>query len=727
MVFCIPKAQGVPGPQWGQPPTWLDGLPDPKSTKIDDPRWRGATARGYGAGAYEEATFRALYQESGSARSVLLSWHVKYDALLNAGGGSVDRVIICLQPGGSGDALVIDAQPYATSSVTFEDQNASGISVYKLTGGGAPDASGRAQGTLLTPQPAWVNTNLKAWLISTSMPAGAWAIQLRIPLKAGALIADAGGLDLTNTFKMAFEMYVVTPTRRDGNTTVGTGGIIAHKWPLTIPDADYVESFPNPSYPTADSYETFRLETPGDALCSSKGMVSLDPSHIGVLAAGNALTNQIRYKQPVPPLGTAYNNTEVNTFVARIKNETLAADAVTPETIPAGAITANFRMANFGAVLDQMWTPIPNGSAVTNGTAGNPAGNIPPGLDTGNHLSFNHTVSQADALLYEQWIASNGASGRSPHQCVLVTLSGSNITFRNDSAYQNMTFVRASTFRREVTLAGAREAPQVDAPEPVGIPRPLRPFPIEPGTIDPSQPRPPIVRPVVQRDTVFISIETRNMPARVPPGSIRKAVLDRLETKFVLGRIERALELVLKGEAGVDLLQRVAGEFNAPLPRFSTAAKARPGTLHWPTLVKALRDVAGQPQVLRRLPEAKAFRDSFAALNERAWKKMRDTVVLLAKRGQIPSLEIETFMPTWRAHIYRDTGRRIHMGKVEYAILSPEPSFGFYVEHDGPVEGWEHGLTGAGLTREASRFYSAKVPRGGALKLTTTIRTRDAQ
>ncbi len=83
MATCIPYAFGVPG--LGGPPNWWDNTVPAGQYRpvIEDPRWRGASARGFGIGTSEEATFRAIYHPSGgpagSTKSLYFSWHVKYD------------------------------------------------------------------------------------------------------------------------------------------------------------------------------------------------------------------------------------------------------------------------------------------------------------------------------------------------------------------------------------------------------------------------------------------------------------------------------------------------------------------------------------------------------------------------------------------------------------------------------------------------------------------------
>lgn len=81
--------------------------------------------------------------------------------------------------------------------------------------------------------------------------------------------------------------------------------------------------------------------------------------------------------------------------------------------------------------------------------------------------------------------------------------------------------------------------------------------------------------------------------------------------------------------------------------------------------------------------------------------------------------ELDRIMPTYRVHAYHDTGRRVTRNGTAFTILSPQNSFGYYVTHEGELEGWKHSLTGA--EQIAPDFYRVGVPHNGAVKIRTTI------
>ena len=163
-----------------------------------------------------------------------------------------------------------------------------------------------------------------------------------------------------------------------------------------------------------------------------------------------------------------------NTFFARPTNHSDAA-------IPAGAITATFRLANWGSVpgdweanvpVDQLWSPIPGGTDVPT------SGPIPVGAtaDASSESHFSWTVADPDL---SQFVS----GARRSHQCMLVELKRAvslGVTFANSSVYRNMDVVSASRFERDALLSIKGLAPA----------------------------------PAGSRD-VYLYIETRNMPARV--------------------------------------------------------------------------------------------------------------------------------------------------------------------------------------------------------------------
>ena len=81
-------------------------------------------------------------------------------------------------------------------------------------------------------------------------------------------------------------------------------------------------------------------------------------------------------------------------------------------------------------------------------------------------------------------------------------------------------------------------------------------------------------------------------------------------------------------------------------------------------------------------------------------------------------------IPTYIVHVYHDTGRTLKFGGVERPILAPQGAFGYFVQHDGSVNGWKHDLVGDGFTLEkiAENFYRiTKMPNGGFVRVNVNI------
>jgi hypothetical protein len=96
----------------------------------------------------------------------------------------------------------------------------------------------------------------------------------------------------------------------------------------------------------------------------------------------------------------------------------------------------------------------------------------------------------------------------------------------------------------------------------------------------------------------------------------------------------------------------------------------------------------------------------------------------LATSGQITEEQLKAAVPTYIAHVYYDTGQVLKIGGVNHPMLKPMSAFGFYVSHQGALYGWDHSITGDGVTLEqvAPNFYRIKkVPNNGIVTVVTTI------
>lgn len=81
--------------------------------------------------------------------------------------------------------------------------------------------------------------------------------------------------------------------------------------------------------------------------------------------------------------------------------------------------------------------------------------------------------------------------------------------------------------------------------------------------------------------------------------------------------------------------------------------------------------------------------------------------------------DLDRLFPTYRVHVYYDTGETWTIGGETYPLLGLQPSFGFYAYHEGPLVGFRHTLRGA--IRLAENYYLLRVPNNGSAKITTII------
>ncbi len=83
---------------------------------------------------------------------------------------------------------------------------------------------------------------------------------------------------------------------------------------------------------------------------------------------------------------------------------------------------------------------------------------------------------------------------------------------------------------------------------------------------------------------------------------------------------------------------------------------------------------------------------------------LRDTTQLFNPRMGLAAVrmppqptirQITAWIPSYRVHVYHSTGANIWIDGVKYPLLEQQSSFGFFVIHRGPLEGWGSILEGA--------------------------------
>jgi hypothetical protein len=85
--------------------------------------------------------------------------------------------------------------------------------------------------------------------------------------------------------------------------------------------------------------------------------------------------------------------------------------------------------------------------------------------------------------------------------------------------------------------------------------------------------------------------------------------------------------------------------------------------------------------------------------------------------------EVAKVAPTYMVHVFHETGETIldDDGRTK-PVLRAQTSFGYFVEHSGPLYGWDAELDGVGLEKIAPNFYKLVVPHEGVVDVTTRIK-----
>jgi hypothetical protein len=93
---------------------------------------------------------------------------------------------------------------------------------------------------------------------------------------------------------------------------------------------------------------------------------------------------------------------------------------------------------------------------------------------------------------------------------------------------------------------------------------------------------------------------------------------------------------------------------------------------------------------------------------------------------RVPGVDTPDQLPTWAAHAFLESGETVDSDGVANPIWMPFSGFGYWVEHHGPVSGWEQRLHGA--TRPAGaphNVYVIETPPNRIVTVATTIRAID--
>jgi len=122
-------------------------------------------------------------------------------------------------------------------------------------------------------------------------------------------------------------------------------------------------------------------------------------------------------------------------------------------------------------------------------------------------------------------------------------------------------------------------------------------------------------------------------------------------------------------------------------------------------------------ELAEKLKRAQAILSDLGA--ETKEQRLQILIRVLAEVG-LTEEEIDQLFPTFRIHVYHDTGERVaRPDGTERPVLKEQSSFGIYAYHEGTLEGWASSIQGAQRIEE--NLYLIPVPNDGSAKITVKV------
>jgi hypothetical protein len=605
MTVSIPSAAGVPG--ISGPPIFIPGEPN-YDPRLDDVRWRGAVKRTFGSGTGGSNFFRATQATVAAQKFIYLTFRAAFVPDLS---DADDVVYFGLRrhdiPGGSMVVRVRAHGPVFTPAGPPSIANPDPVSVAEVT-------IWTLSGTTWNQQmmsPTWINQHARMWLQTDTDPDGdgnnRWGVQLRIPANNAGGITDNAGPNLGTDFDMWYLIHGIV----GGNPTI----LADYRTAGTTTENDLIDT----TFPQPGNWDEFQLT----AAAATSGGVAI--------SWGDVVVQNVAHGE-----GWVIDNHTNNTFVARPRNYSTS-------NILAGDINATFRIANWGSVVGDpnmpdfssgSWNYVPGNSETVPVISSLaiptiPAGNNPP----------------ANAPIALTALMNLAVPPKSLHQCILVTLSGTNLNFLNDAIFQNMNFDSASLYSEEAEISA------------VGLKK-------SGGAAD---------------HDIYLAIEKVNMPAQ---GHADEGVF-----------LQASFDRVIRKEGGEGPLADKLRRARDLLFQIGIAGKADKATP--PGGGEAGEPEEGQDQRLQQL-------------------------VKVLSEVDLTEEELDQLFPTFRIHVYHDTGERVDRPDgTERPVLKEQSSFGVYAYHEGGLEGWASSIQGA--QRIEDNLYLIKVPHDGSAKVKVSV------
>jgi len=413
--LCFKNVIGVPGAFYQRPPQ-IDGClrlcdyPNDSPQQHDDFGWQSAftfIANPISQNPPQgDVIAQGIYDPAG-AGSLDMAFDVKNDTRID----ETDAVVIAMKatvPNHQGDHALIIIYPF-------------------LNHGGSAYSGpiGTGQVGQIQYIPGTLNGSDVTWNLNDIVSGPSWI--------SAAVNSGGGG--------SSWAWTVEVQMKRNGQQTpdainVTPGGFDFFFDVIRIYDQQQFKAFDMPWPPAAtNGSEASSPPTPGK---NQWGLATINSGVCGGVAFDPAdiKTNQTdpteMSKDPQNPnrFSVTLKNTLIDTRPGPNQNKPMAAQAV----------TAKFRIANFGLPANIAWTPIPGGNDTSNtdnvpAATTNPANStVPPGtINTAGSVTL--TTPTPGWVPDAQWTTANWG-----HQCILAELSSptGDVVFTNRSAYQNM-------------------------------------------------------------------------------------------------------------------------------------------------------------------------------------------------------------------------------------------------------------------------------------------------
>lgn len=435
---CFQRAGGVPG-AYSQPPDWWSPGATPLGSAtgsfVDDPRWQGATSVSHIGDA---GRFRALVQTVGTQKFLVLSFRVKADA-----SGNGDRLYLGFwdETSNSGNVFRlqknIGGSPTPVAGQSYADGAFSGRFYHRTDATSNTWLLNNQGGLTPPPLPDWLKNDTRVDVFCPMGTCSEWAIRMRIPIDPAADVASDNptGVKITpgGTFRFWYQIQEES----------GVGTAVLYGWPQGLSVAEDVasttcSSIPPYCFPDPLGSPSW-LRVQDGASCV--GDISINASQIYANTPGSIIVNL----------------SSTNQFHARPTNNTT-------DDQPSNAVSATFRIANWGSALfdSPAWESVCTNVVQAAGSA------IAAGSGQWD-LVCDYNVPDPCAYKPAGDPCGPTAGSRNPDQCLLVDLASASGSgpyhFSPQSAWQNMLFVGASKVTKVAAL-DTRGAPPLPSPAP---------------------------------------------------------------------------------------------------------------------------------------------------------------------------------------------------------------------------------------------------------------------